>query len=152
VSLVQPPFDETNGSLREQVDLDDTDENEVLTTAMRTMVIGGLRPQEQQVQDQLSSSTMVQPPTQNEDQVPQDDGMDQRGAQEQGDKEEEEVPHASSTQVHTNIQRDHLVDQILGDISKGVIMRSRIANFCEHYSFVSSIEPFRVEEALHDSN
>jgi hypothetical protein len=25
-----------------------------------------------------------------------------------------------------------------------------LANFCEHYSFVSSIEPFRVEEALQD--
>jgi hypothetical protein len=44
------------------------------------------------------------------------------------------------------------VDQILGDISKGVTTRSRLANFCEHYSFVSSIEPFRVEEALQDPN
>jgi hypothetical protein len=60
-------FDETNGSPREQVDLDDIDENEVLTAAMRIMVIGSLRPQEQQVQDQPSSSTMVQPPTQNEE-------------------------------------------------------------------------------------
>jgi hypothetical protein len=42
------------------------------------------------------------------------------------------------------------VDQILGDISMGVTTRSRLANFCEHYSFVSSIEPFRVEEALQD--
>jgi hypothetical protein len=42
------------------------------------------------------------------------------------------------------------VDQILGDIDKGVTTRSRLANFCEHYSFVSSIEPFRVEEALQD--
>jgi hypothetical protein len=42
------------------------------------------------------------------------------------------------------------VDQILGDISKGVTTRSRLANFCEHYSFVSYIEPFRVEEALQD--
>jgi hypothetical protein len=42
------------------------------------------------------------------------------------------------------------VDQILGDISKGVTTRSRFANFCENYSFVSSIEPFRVEEALKD--
>jgi hypothetical protein len=42
------------------------------------------------------------------------------------------------------------VDQILGDISKRVTTRSRLANFCEHYSFVSSIEPFRVEEALQD--
>jgi hypothetical protein len=42
------------------------------------------------------------------------------------------------------------VDQILGDISKGVTTHSRLANFCEHYFFVSSIEPFRVEEALQD--
>jgi hypothetical protein len=42
------------------------------------------------------------------------------------------------------------VDQILGDTSKGVTTHSRLANFCEHYSFVSSIEPFRVEEALQD--
>jgi hypothetical protein len=112
------------------------------------MAIGDVRPQEQQVQDQPSSSTMVQPPTQNEEHVPQDDGMDQGGEQEHVDKEEEEVLHAPPTQVHTNIQRDHLVDQILGDISKGVTTHSRIANFCEHYYFVYSIEPFRVEEAL----
>jgi hypothetical protein len=37
-------FDETNGSQREQVDLDDIDEHEVMTTAMRTMVIGDVRP------------------------------------------------------------------------------------------------------------
>jgi hypothetical protein len=42
------------------------------------------------------------------------------------------------------------VDQILIDISKGVTTHSHIANFCEHYSFVSPIEPFRVEEALQD--
>jgi hypothetical protein len=44
------------------------------------------------------------------------------------------------------------VDQILGDISKGVTTCSRIANFCEHYPFVSSIEPFTIEEALQDPN
>jgi hypothetical protein len=33
-------FDETNGSPREQVDLDDVDEDEVSTVAMRTMAIG----------------------------------------------------------------------------------------------------------------
>jgi hypothetical protein len=40
-------FDETNGSSREQVDLDDIDEDEVPTAAMRTMAIGDVRPQEQ---------------------------------------------------------------------------------------------------------
>jgi hypothetical protein len=39
-------FDETNGSPREQVDLDDIDEDEVSTAAMRTMAIGDVRPQE----------------------------------------------------------------------------------------------------------
>jgi hypothetical protein len=61
---------------------------------------------------------------------------------------EEEAPRAPPTQVHETIQRHHPVDQILGDISKGVTNRSRLANFCEHYSFVSSTELFRVEEAL----
>jgi hypothetical protein len=44
------------------------------------------------------------------------------------------------------------VSTILGDIHKGVTTRSRIAHFCEHYSFVSSIEPYRVEDALRDSD
>jgi hypothetical protein len=63
---------------------------------------------------------------------------------------EEEAPRAPPTQVRTSIQRHHPVDQILGDISKGVTTRSQLSNFCVHYSFVSSIEPFRVEEALQD--
>jgi hypothetical protein len=37
-------FDETNGSQREQVDLDDIDDHGVPTVAMRTMEIGGVRP------------------------------------------------------------------------------------------------------------
>ena len=40
---------------------------------------------------------------------------------------------------------------LLGDIHKGVTTRSRVAHFCEHYSFVSSIEPYRIEDALRDS-
>jgi hypothetical protein len=141
-------FDETNSSQREQVDLDDVDEHDVPMTAMSTMAISGV--QEQQERDQPSTSTMVQPQTQDDEQAHQDNGMDQGGEQEQDGREEEEVPQAPSNQVCTNIQRDHSVDQILGDISKGVTTRSCIANCCVHYSFMSSIEPFRVEEALQD--
>jgi hypothetical protein len=57
-------FDETNGSPREQVDLNDIDEDEVPTTTMQTMAIGDVRPQELQKQDQPYSSTVVHPPTQ----------------------------------------------------------------------------------------
>jgi hypothetical protein len=111
------------------------------------MVIGDVRPQEQQEQDQPSSSTLVHPPTQDEEHVPQDEGLEQEGAHGEHDKEEES-PQATPTQVRATIQRNHPVDPILGDISEGVTTRSRLANFCEHYSFVSSIEPFMVEEAL----
>jgi hypothetical protein len=117
-------FDETNGSPREQVDLDDVDENEVLTVAMRTMEIGDVRPLEPQEQDQPSSSTLVHPPTQDEKQVPQDEGLDQGGAHEEQDKEEE-ASQVPPTQVRSTIQRNHPVDQILGDISKGVTCHTR---------------------------
>jgi hypothetical protein len=52
--------------------------------------------------------------------------------------------------VHLNVQRDHAVDNILGDIEKVVITGPRVANFCEYCSFVSSFEPFKVEDALRD--
>jgi hypothetical protein len=142
-------FDETNGSPREQVDLDDIDEDDVPTAVIRTMAIGDVRPQEQQEQDQPSSSTMVHPPTQDGGQVPQEEACDQGGALEE-QAMEEEGPPTPPTQVRATIQRNHPVDHILGDISKGVTTRLRLANFFEHYSFVSSIEPFRVEEALQD--
>jgi hypothetical protein len=50
--------------------------------------------------------------------------------------------------VHHNVQRDHPIDNILGDIKKGVTIRSCVASFYEHYSFVSSFEPFKEEDAL----
>jgi hypothetical protein len=84
----------------------------------------------------------VQPPT-------QDAVMNEGGAHKEKDKEKE-VPHAPPTQVQVNIQRNHPIDHILGDTSKGVTTHSHLANFCEHYSLVSSIEPFRVEEVLQD--
>jgi hypothetical protein len=102
-------FDETNGSPREQVDLDDIDEDDVPTAARRTMAIGDVRPQEQQEQDQSSSSTMVHPPTQDDGQVPQEETCDLGGAQ--GEQVlEEEAPLAPPTQVRVTIQRNHPID------------------------------------------
>jgi hypothetical protein len=108
-------FDETNGSPREQVDLDDVDE--VPTRAMRTMAIGDVRPHEHQDQDQPSSSILVHPPTQDEEHVPQDEGMDQGGAHGEHDKEEEDQ-QAPPTQVRVTIQRNPPVDQILGESAR----------------------------------
>jgi hypothetical protein len=164
-------FDETNGSKVEQVDLDELDDEEALCVILRNMSIRDVCPKESeeppQAQDQSSSSMQASPPTQDEDQAqdneeedqdnepPQEEDNDQGGDDNDKDKEDEQevqgqrLPHP---RVHQAIQRDHPVNSILGDIHKGVTTRSRVAHFCEHYSFVSSIEPYRVEDALRDSD
>jgi transposase InsO family protein len=164
-------FDETNVSQVEQVDLDELDDEEALCVALRNMSIGDVYPKESekspQAQDQLSSSNQASPPTQDEEQAqnnededqedepPQEKDKDQGGDEVDQDKEDNQeiqgqrLPHS---RVHQAIQRDHPVNSILGDIHKGLTTRSRVAHFCEHYSFVSSIEPYRVEDALRDSD
>jgi hypothetical protein len=88
-----------------------------------------------------------------DDEPPQEEDIDQGGDEDDQDKEDDQEiqnqrpPHL---RVHQAIQRDHPVNSILGDIHKGVTTRSRVAHFCEHYSFVSSIEPYRIEDALRD--
>jgi hypothetical protein len=49
-----------------------------------------------------------------------------------------------------NVARGHPLDSIIGDISRGVQRRSRLISFCEHFSFVSSIEPKKIDKALKD--
>ena len=51
---------------------------------------------------------------------------------------------------HGRISKDHPLDQVIGSPSKGVRTRSKHASFCEHYSFVSCVEPTCIEEALAD--
>jgi hypothetical protein len=154
-------FDETNGSQVEQVDLDD---DEALCIALRNMSIGDVCPKESeeppQAQDQPSSYMQEFPPTQDEEQAqddndedqgdepPQEEDIDQGGDKDNQDKENDQDQRPPHPRVHQAIQRDHPVNSILGDIHKGVTTRSRVAHFCEHYSFVSSIEPYRIEDAL----
>jgi hypothetical protein len=54
--------------------------------------------------------------------------------------------------VHQMVRWDHPIDNILGSIQRGVTTRSRLSNFCAFYSFVSSLEPLGVEQALEDPN
>jgi hypothetical protein len=164
-------FDETNGSQVEQVDLDELDDEEASCVALRNMSIGNVCPKESekptQAQDQLSSSMQASPPTQDEDQAqgnededqedepPQEEDNDQGGDDHDKYKEDDQEiqgqrpPHP---RVHQVVQRDHPVNSILGDIHKGVTTQSRVAHFCEHYSFVYFVEPYRVEDALRDSD
>jgi hypothetical protein len=159
-------FDETNGSRVEQVDLDELDDEEAPCVALRNMSIGDVCPKESEepsnAQDQPSSSMQTSPPTQDEDQAQDNENEDQQeedngqggddNDQEKEDDQEEQGSRSPHPRVHQAIQGDHPVNTILGVIQKGVTTRSRVAHFCEHYSFVSSIEPYRVEDALRDSD
>jgi hypothetical protein len=39
---------------------------------------------------------------------------------------------SSQLKIHNAIAKGHPIDQIVGDINKGVQTRSRLASFCEH--------------------
>jgi hypothetical protein len=163
---------ETQGHIESSTNpQDELDDEEAPCVALRNMSIGDVCPKESeeptQAQDQPSPSNQASPANQDEDQAqddenkdeedepPQEEGNDQGGDDHDKDKEDDQEvqgqrpPHP---RVHQAIQRDHPVNSILGDIHKGVTTRSRVAHFCEHYSFVSSIEPYRVEDALRDSD
>jgi hypothetical protein len=142
---------------KKQIGLELVDDEEAPCDSLQRMTIGDVRPQDPSNQPQKTSPNDTIPPTQGFDQdnheeyvEPNDQGQeesnDQGGDEDDGDKEEA-PPHL---RVCQNIQIDHPVDNILGDIEKGVTTRSRVANFCEHYSSVSSFEPFKVEDALRD--
>jgi hypothetical protein len=128
-------FDETNGSQVEQVDLDELDDEEAPCVALRNMSIGEVCPKESEelpnAQDQPSSSMQASPPTQDEDEAqdnegkdqedepPQEESNDQGGDAHDQDEEDEQVTRPPHPRVHQAIQRDHLVNTILGDIQKG---------------------------------
>jgi hypothetical protein len=86
-----------------------------------------------------------------DDEPPQEEDIDQGGVEDDQDKEDDREiqnqrpPHP---RVHQAIQRDYPINSILGDIHKGVTIRSRVAHFCEHYSFVSSVGDLRRPKVL----
>jgi hypothetical protein len=123
-------FDETNGSPREQVvDLDDVNEEDVPTTAIHTMAIGEVRSQEQKEQDQPSSSTMVQPPTQEDEQVHQEEACDQG-------EHKMIMLWRKKHNMPLQLKFERQFKGINSSTRYWVILvttRSRLVNFCEHY-------------------
>jgi hypothetical protein len=149
-------FDETNDSQKEQVDLDLVDGEESPCEVLQRMSIGDVRPQDPNDQPQEYTPNNTTPLAQGLDQCnhkEEDEHHDQvqeRESKDQGGDEDDRdnVDAPPHPRVHHSVQRDHPIDNILGDIEKGVTTKSCIANFCEYYSFVSSFEHFKIEDAL----
>ena len=67
------------------------------------------------------------------------------------DVEPLEDSSSQSQERLTRTSRNHPIDLVMGDPSGGVRTRRRqYASFCEHYSFVSCLEPTNIDEALED--
>jgi hypothetical protein len=127
--------------------------NEGLRIAMNNITIGGVKPKDEDV-DYPSPLFQVLPSsysTSHKDQVSNVKGNEESNHQLDNDSSSSPTYDASSQlKIHNAITKDHPIDQIVGDINKGVQTRSCLASFCEHYSFVSCGEPTRIEEALDD--
>jgi hypothetical protein len=119
-------FDEPNDSQKEQVYLDLVDDEEAPCVTLQRMTIDDVKSQDPSNQPQKTSSNDTTPLIQGldqdnheEDDEPNDQGQeesnDQGGDEDDGDKGEA-PPHP---RVCQNIQRDHPVNNILGDIKKG---------------------------------
>jgi hypothetical protein len=144
-------FDETNGSQEEQENLDDVG-NEGLRIAMKNMTICDVKPKDED-DDDSSSLFQVLPSssTSHKDQVTNVGRDEESIHQSVNDSSPTTTQYASSQpKIHNAIAKDHPIDQVVGDINKGVQTRSHLASFCEHYSFVSYSEPTRIEEVLDD--
>jgi hypothetical protein len=140
-------FDEYNGSQKEQVDLNDADDEIPSQQAIENLAIGEIIPQEKNDQEASKGGPNT---------VAAKDSGDASEEALEKDKEDEDddlVQHQAQTphpRVQQSIQHDHPMDNIRGSIQRGVTSHSWLAIFCEYYSF--SLEPLKVEEAFGDGH
>ena len=129
-------FDETKGSQDENENLEDV-RGIQLSNAMKNMDVGELRPRQvnddEDKQVQVLSNTNMQDDT---NQASTNGSHDNEQNQVASTSSQPNGQASASDQVSilqpTNIARDHPLDSIIGDISRGVQTRSRLALFCEH--------------------
>jgi hypothetical protein len=130
-----------------------------LVNAMKNIDICGIKPREViDVEDDnnqvLSNSNVQASGSHDQNQAITSDDKVQNQQQVASSSSQPSDQSNASNQVQvlqpTNIARDHPLDSIIGDISRGVQTRSRLTSFYEHFSFMSSIEPKKIDKALLD--
>ena len=122
-------FDETEGSQNEAQNLDDV-RGDQLENAMKNMDVGDIRPM--QVDDDNDIHMINQ-------EVQIDTNQASTSGSHDDDQNQNQASGSNQLPIlqPTSIARDHPLDQVIGGIQSGVQTRSRLASFCEHYSFVS---------------
>ena len=69
---------------------------------------------------------------------------------EQGEVQEIEVEPTQSLQMDWRFASNHQKDLIIGDVSKRGTTRSKLYDICDHYVFISHIEPKNILETESD--
>src|SRR3954467_12800798 len=119
-----------------------------VTTALRQSQIDARRAVDQ---DQGQSLPPNVEDDSNDDQG-QVDGQDE-------DQNDEEGPPRNNTEIHARREarkdrmlelRDHSLQNVVGDLRKGISTRAQLNRFSEHQAHISMIEPKKVWEYLED--
>jgi hypothetical protein len=114
--------------------------NEGTKIARKNMTIGGVKPKDEDDDDPspLFQVLPSSPNTSHKDQVSNLEGNEESIHQPVNGSSSTSTQDASSQlNIHNAITKDYPIDQIVGDINKGVQTRSLLASFSEHYSFIS---------------
>ena len=75
---------------------------------------------------------------------------EENGNQEKNEDESKKDDDGLPLECRTS--KDPPIDNIIGDIIKGVTTRSKISNFCCHHAYVSQVEPKNAKDALLDEH
>ena len=118
---------ETEGSQSEVQNLNDV-RGDQLANAMKNMDVGDIRPM--QVDDDSDIHMINQ-------EVQIDTNQANTSGSHDDDQDQNQASGSNQLPIlqSTRIARDHPLDQVIGGIQSGVQTRSRLASFCEHYSF-----------------
>jgi hypothetical protein len=123
-------FDETNRYQDENENLDDVGGTQ-LRIDMKTMAIGEIKPKEEDDDDSVIVTPSFSTLNEETHQSQQNDEVENGHVQ---NISSQSIPPQASTsdsqitsRIHHSIVKDHPTNQIVGDISKGVQTRSRIA-------------------------
>jgi hypothetical protein len=134
-------FDETKDFQDENVNLDDV-RGIQLSNATKNMDVGELRPRQvidEEDQVQVFSNSNVQVDTNQTSTTGSHDNVQDEQVTSTSSQPNNQASASNQVLIlqPTNVARDHPLDTIIGDISRGVQIRSRLASFCEYFSFVS---------------